>query len=324
MLRGDESGEGGEGDRVAEAFGLGHPARLEGPVAAGRLGDVWRLTTPHGRWAVKETRHTPDPAACERDAAYQDAVRTSGVPMPAVVRSTAGRVLEVVAGTTVRVYEWVDVRPEDRRLDPAAVGVVVAAIHRVRYPADASVDPWYAAPIGPARWTELLGRLGAAGAPFAPALADLLPAQLEVEALVTEPRRLQMCHLDLWADNLRAGAGPAAGPGSLVVLDWENCGAGDVSRELAGVLFEYGCGDPARIRALDEAYRAAGGPGRVRTMEDFGTLVAQLAHIAVTGCERWLAARSDAERADNAAWVSEFVDDPVTVDTLEGILDALS
>lgn len=320
MLRGDE------GERVAEAFGLGAPARLDGPVASGRLGDVWRLTTPRGRWAVKEHRHDPDPAACERDAAYQDAVRAAGVPMPAVVRATSGRVLEEVAGTPVRVYEWVDVRGEDRRLDPAAVGAVVATIHRVRYPADATVDPWYAAPIGRERWADLIGRLEAAGAPFARALADLLPAQLEVEALVTEPTRAQMCHHDLWADNLRARAGSDAvlsGPGSLVVLDWENCGADDVSRELAAVLFEYGCGEPARMRALDAAYREAGGPGRVRRLEDFGTLVAQLAHIAVTGCERWLAARSDEERADNAAWVAEFVDEPVTVETLEGILAAL-
>ena len=321
MLRGDE------GDLVAEAFGLGAPARLDGPVAAGRLGDVWRLETPRGAWAVKDARLAVDAAACERDAAYQDAVHAAGVPMPAVVRSTGGRVLEDVAGTPVRVYEWVDVRGEDRRLDPAAVGEVVAAIHRVRHPADASVDSWYAAPIGRERWSDLLDRLHAAGAPFAPALADLLPAQLEVEALVTAPTDVRMCHHDLWADNLRARAGArtdgAPGPEVLVVLDWENCGAGDVSRELAVVLFEYGCGEPERIRALDAAYRAAGGPGRVRRLEDFGTLVAQLAHIAVTGCERWLAARTDAERADNAAWVGEFVDDPLTVETLEGILDAL-
>ncbi len=56
---------------------------------------------------------------------------------------------------------------------------------------------------------------------------------------------------------------------------------------------------------------------------DATMLIAQLGHIAVTGCERWLASTTEAERADNAAWVGEFIDDPVTVDAVDAILDAL-
>ena len=53
-------------------------------------------------------------------------------------------------------------------------------------------------------------------------------------------------------------------------------------------------------------------------------LVAQLGHIAGVGCERWLASSTDQERADNADWVGEFLDEPVTVQTVDRILLAVN
>ena len=38
---------------IARVYGLGDGARLEGPVAHGRKGQVWRLVTNQGRYAVK-------------------------------------------------------------------------------------------------------------------------------------------------------------------------------------------------------------------------------------------------------------------------------
>ena len=38
---------------IARVFGLGDGARLEGPIAAGRKGQIWRLVTEQGRYAVK-------------------------------------------------------------------------------------------------------------------------------------------------------------------------------------------------------------------------------------------------------------------------------
>ena len=39
---------------IADAFGLGRAVRLsDGPVARGKQGEVWRLETAEGRWAVK-------------------------------------------------------------------------------------------------------------------------------------------------------------------------------------------------------------------------------------------------------------------------------
>ncbi len=128
------------GAEVAATFGLGNGAVLVGPVAAGRMGSIWRLTTNQGRYAVKTADVPPTETEAELDATYQDRVRGSGVPMPAVVRCTAGTVLAEVGETRVRVYDWVDVVERNRMLDPSVVGRVVAAIHSV-LPASLPVAP---------------------------------------------------------------------------------------------------------------------------------------------------------------------------------------
>ena len=99
---------------VAETFDLGGQAVLTGPVAAGRLGDVCRLSTDRGDYAVKDARFPVDPAEVAADAAYQDRVRSHGIPMPAVVRTRRGEALVELASGPVRVYEWVDVGVPDR------------------------------------------------------------------------------------------------------------------------------------------------------------------------------------------------------------------
>ena len=48
--------------------------------------------------------------------------------------------------------------------------------------------------------------------------------------------------------------------------------------------------------------------------------IAQLSHILVEGCRRWLTADDDAERADNEGWVREFVDQPLTRDGIAALL----
>ena len=302
--------------RVAEAFDLGGDAVLVGPVATGRLGRIWRLTTDRGRYAVKDSSLPVDPAAVARDAAYQDVVRASGVAMPAVVRTPGGEVLADVDGP-VRAYAWVDLLPATRRLDPLAVGRLLARIHRVAVPTTEPLDGWYVEPVGAAAWEELVGRLAAAGAPFARRLAALLPEVLAAEALLAAPTDVQLCHRDLWADNLlRTSAG------ELVVLDWENAGPGSPAQELALAMVEFGCGEPDRMRALHDAYVDAGGPGRLTGPHDLTMVIAQTGHIARTGCERWLAARDGAARADNAAWVAEYLDEPPTTGVVEAVLRA--
>jgi hypothetical protein len=78
------------------------------------------------------------------------------------------------------------------------------------------------------------------------------------------------------------------------------------------------------MRTLHAAYLDAGGPARLTDSGDLTMLVAQLGHIAQIGCERWLASTTDEERADNADWVAEFLDEPVTLAVVDRILLAVN
>jgi hypothetical protein len=104
------------------------------------------------------------------------------------------------------------------------------------------------------------------------------------------------------------------------VFDFDNAGLADPSGELAAVLVEYADADRGRAAALREAYEAVGGPGRVESPADFAMPVAQLGHIVVEACSRWLASTNDDDRADNEAWVREYLDRPLTRPVIESLL----
>lgn len=303
------------------AFDLGADGRLsDGPVASGRLGSIWRLETSHGTWAVKEVGRLRAGELREitEGAAFQEAAAAAGVPVPTVRRTPGGELIGALGDTRARVTAWVDLAPPDIRLDPGAVGELVARLHRVPFIGTVGTDPWYEAPVGERRWRELLATLRAAGAPFAADLGDLLDELLALESTLGEPpRTLRTCHRDLWADNVRRTPS-----GALCVFDFDNAGLADPSRELAAVLVEYAGEDLERARTLKRAYAEAGGPGRVEAPRDFSMVIAQLNQIAAEGCRRWLASTTDEARADNEAWVREYLDRPVTGELVRALVDA--
>jgi Ser/Thr protein kinase RdoA (MazF antagonist) len=304
---------------LARRFGLGRPARLsDGPVARGKQGLVWRLDTADGRWAVKVPFDRSSEDEVHMATAFQEAAYAAGVPTPRVRRTTEGYVFATLEGRQVRVYEWVDLRAPDTRLDPARVGTVVAAIHRASATGPGRLDPWYHEPIGADRWDRLVEELRAAGAPFAGQLADLRDELVALESWIEPPEMLQTCHRDLWADNVLPTA-----DGGVCVIDWENSGPADPSQELGCVLFEFARTDPGRVRALTGAYRDAGGPAAVTRRGQFSMLIAQLGHITEMAATDWLKpnARSP-ERADSAAWIGEVLEEPHTRELLETILVA--
>jgi len=292
---------------VAAAYRLGTDARIDGPAERGQLGQVWPLTTSTGRYAVKVPFTPPQPEDVAEDAAYQDTLLAAVVSLPAVVRTPEGQVLAAVGDTVVRVYEWVDIAPRDRWLDPAAVGRAVAAIHAVDVPCDGPVDAWFTEPVGGAAWHRLAERATSAGAPFAADLERLVPEFTALEELLRPPVRARRCHRDLWADNLRGTPS-----GGLVVLDWENAGPADPAQELPMLMLEFGVGDPGRMRELYAAYLTSGGTSRITGAADCTMLIATLGHIVEEGVRRWLRATTAEDREHNAAWVAEGVGDPVT------------
>jgi Ser/Thr protein kinase RdoA (MazF antagonist) len=305
--------------RLATAFDLGAPRSLHGPVARGVIGQVWRLETERGAWAVKEWFEPPDMEELAEGVAFQDAAMAAGVPAPPVVRTSNGHWAIEVHGAPVRVQAWVDLRERDPWLEPAAVGRLIATLHRVPFEGAQPVHEWYTEPIGAARWDALITTSRVAGAPFAERFSARRDALVTLDEIVEPPGRARTCHRDLWSDNLRSTI-----DGDLCVIDWENCGLADPSMELAVVVWEFGRTDRERARALYRAYVDAGGPGRVRQRSDFSMLVAQLGHIGAQACTDWLDATSEDDRAFAASWFGEFVDEPHTVAQIEMLLDAVT
>lgn len=300
---------------LAERFALGRVLELsDGPVARGKQGEVWRLDTVDGRWAVKLPFREQE--ADESSTRFHEAAHAAGVPSPLVRRTTGGEVFARVGGRQVRVYGWVDLGRPDPTLDPERVGATVAALHRVRMPAEGPVHPWYTEPIGADGWDALITRLRTAGAPFAGRLAALRDELVALESWLEPPGNLQICHCDLWADNLLPTA-----DGGICVIDWDNSGPADPAQELACVLFEFGRSDPGRARALREAYTAAGGPATVDRPGHFSMLIAQLGHINEVAATDWLEPNvRNPDRAGAEAWIRETLDDPHTRERLAALI----
>ena len=120
---------------VADAFDLGRAESLSEPVARGELGQVRRLVTDRGAWAVKESFEPFDAeelAAAEVSGRFHAACCEAGIPTPAP-QTSDGRFVVEVGGEQLQAYTWVDLADPDPLLDPAAVGALVAALHGVRH-----------------------------------------------------------------------------------------------------------------------------------------------------------------------------------------------
>ena len=304
---------------VADAFGLGRAESLSEPVARGELGQIRRLVTDRGTWAVKESLEEfddDDVAAIERSSAFHLACWEAGIPTPEPQRA-GGRFVADVGGALVLAYTWVDIADRDPWVDPESVGALLAALHAVHRPPEGEVHEWFQAPLGQREWRAVLKASRGAGAPYADRLAEVLPALVEVETILTPMDTVQTCHLDLWSDNLRRT--PESG---LCVIDFDNAGPADPSRELAMTLFEFGRGDAVRQRRLYAAYREAGGPGRITGRGDFALTVAQIHHIGHRHLQMWPAARDSEGRARSLAGIEEFLDERLLLADIDRALDA--
>jgi Ser/Thr protein kinase RdoA (MazF antagonist) len=303
--------------QVADRFDLGPDARLEVEAARGEQGQVRRLVTARGTYAVKESFGPLDAIDAEevqRTAEFQAMCHDAGVSCPRPLPDAEGRFLADIGGVPVRVQTWVDIDDPDPMLDPGRVGALLARLHAVELPTAEPPHPWGTEPVGAPEWRALVKAAKGAGAPFAPRLAALVPHLLEMEELLTPMAGVQWCHLDLWADNLRGMP-----DGRACVVDFDNAGPGDPTRELAMVLFEFARTGADRVHQLVSAYEAGGGPGRVTRAEDLGLTIAQLHHIGRYQVLGWLNARDPEARARAHAGVAEFVDDPF----LRGDVDRL-
>lgn len=168
---------------VAEAYDLGQPRGTPTVAARGELGRIWRLETSSGTWAVKELLRF-DPivveSAARGDVAFQRAALQAGIAMPRPVVSKAGTVTFIVTAPQgppkrVRVYTWLDLATREAVPAPSDVAAILGRLHATAPADDRAVDPWFTVPPTPDRWPALLREASSQGAPWRPALADLVP-----------------------------------------------------------------------------------------------------------------------------------------------------
>ena len=215
--------------QVADRFDLGPDARLEVEAARGEQGQVRRLVTARGVFALKETFGELDVDEAELTAAFQARCHDAGVPCPRPLADGDGRYVADVDGQPLRLQTWADVDDADPMLDPASGrhGGRPAARGGGAGHGDRRTSGTPSRS-GAAEWRALVKAARGAGAPYADRLAALVPDLLAMEELLTPMVGRQWCHLDLWADNLRGTP-----DGGVCVIDFDNAGPADPTRELA-------------------------------------------------------------------------------------------
>lgn len=283
----------------------------------GYQGQVWRLICDGKRYAVKQADAPLDHDQIAAAYDLQTRAMAHGIRAPRQLLTTSGELSAASDGETIRVFEWVDLAAPDRRLDPAGVGQMLAALHQAGGPATRAVDAWFVEPVTPDRWQQLLTDLRHAGAPFVDDLAASVPDMIAATAVLEPPRDVITCHRDLWADNVRRGS-----DGVPVVIDWDNCGPASAAGELAMALGEFGT-SASRTARLATAYQEAGGPARLTGPSDFTMPLAILHHLVELGVTQWLAAADDSTRQVAEGRVREFTDDPFGLDQIHEILAAI-
>jgi Ser/Thr protein kinase RdoA (MazF antagonist) len=306
---------------IARGYGLGTPVADLMLAARGEQGRVWRLDTTSGTFAVKELLLRQVERDAAADVAYQEAALAAGtLSMPQPIRTLSGHVLLEIAGHQVRAYTWVDLLPSDTGQDPVLVGETIAAVHRIQHLPAGPLLPWYTAPVGAARWAELLAAAEAVRAPFADAFRSEISVLLELEGLLEAPTSLQSCHRDLWADNLLPTAN-----GGICVIDWENCGLEDPGQELPMVLLDFWGGDGDRAASLYGSYLAAGGPGRVRGRASFTMVIAQFGHFWENAVRDYVAPGATAATQEHSIErITEALQMSLRVHHLDEMLDHLA
>jgi Ser/Thr protein kinase RdoA (MazF antagonist) len=309
----------GDADLVARFYGLGPATGPMRPVARGELGRVWRLPTVGRAVAVKELFMPPTEDEAVADVDFQLGARRAGVLLPLPVRRTDGRVLAVLpSGVTVRVYEWMDLRPlEDPAHPDERVGAALARLHLMSRPTTEPRHPWFVDAVGEPAWIALQAAVDAARAPFAAGLARFLPELVRLEELLPCPIRgdERRCHLDLDDSNLACDD-----QGRLVILDWENSGPASPVSELAMVAAEYG---PDRALRLCDSYRDAGGPAVLGSPTDFATAVAVQGHLIEFYARRWLTAADPEDRPRSEWRMDQQLDAPLTGARIADVLAAV-
>lgn len=268
---------------LAERFALGAPRAAPGYVTRGAMGEIWRLDTARGRWAVKWQFPWAPADPRPPDVAVQAAAARAGIPLPRPVTTPAGDAVVRIGDRHARVCAWVDTSPPATRpagpATAARAGRLLGILHALALPGGGRIDPWYTTPPTAGAWDDLAGQAAVAGAPWAAGLDAARPLIAELAELAAAPPDgpAVVCHRDFTPDNVLPGPG-----GRLVVLDWEDSGPLPPGREFGAALLAW-CGgqpdggprfDAVAAAALAGGYAAAAGHRPRVDLDSFATAAA--------------------------------------------------
>jgi len=295
-------------------------------AARGEQGQIWRLETSRGSWAVKELLFPVEEQQAARDVEFQLAAKSAGIPLPLPRRARDGQVVlpadRAACARAIRVYQWADLVP-DQVVTAAEVGAVTARLHQLEQDAESGpVEAWFSEPLGEPAWVALLDDARDRGAPWAAALARWLPELITLDGAVgpPDPARTRTCHRDLNIENIRCSA-----DSGVVVLDWENCGPAEPACELATIICDLAADlSPDAARDGYAAYLTAGGPARLSSLADFAMAAAAQGHLLQFYSRRALDAGESAENhARSAKRLHDMLSQPLTQAWAGYLLDVI-
>lgn len=232
------------------------------------MGEVWKVLTDGGAWAVKALFPWAVSEPLPRDVDVQLAALESGIALPRPVVHHGSAVV-TVESRQYRAYEWVELAPPVQPPAPAAVaheaGSILGRVHTLPITVDGDVDDWYTTTPDPSTLAELADAARSADAWWGAVLGSSLPLVAGLRDLVAiDHSPPGLCHRDFDVSNVV----PATGSNALVTLDWENVGPLPQDQELASALLAWctssGAAEPRAIDAFLDGYRAAGGSVVVR------------------------------------------------------------
>lgn len=310
---------------IAEAFGLGEPRRIV-PLSYQHMGRAWSLETSRGRYFVRPLFDYIDDAQAAVGVDLLERARPLGVLSPRPVRGPDGRLVHRIDDQNWHVEEWLDMGPTPIRPMRSAVarraGEILAILHSVGGATDKPIPTYLSSRHGPLYWDALMQR--ATGTRWAEPLAALRPSidallETEADAATAGPRVISLC--DFVPEAVRYG--PAD---DLVVVHSAFTSGMVPAWELGYVLIQwalYGRVNPVAAHALLDGYRDRAGRLPELDLGSFTLGIGGYINWTYNAfCEALLATGNEKTAfAELSVW--EVVDDPLTVEKLEELLDSV-